>query len=369
MDRRYFLQAGTALGLSVAGPALAATGFKLIQSDDGLIMPVELMGSTLKGVFDCGASHCILDTKIATKLGIKPAKPLTGQAIYGDFNAGVTDPITCRIGDADFLYPIIIASLEAAGLGADLLIGRNILQGTILDLDAPNLRASFQKSKPTSDMAPIDISVGKHGSLIIDILIEGKPAKASLDSGSNTPLMISKLWASDNDLLKGRALSSWINGDLTGIHTIAMTTMKHASLGGLLFTDVPAEISDTQLSYEINLGLPFLERFRSFWDIPGGKLWVSATPKDLGAPFERERSGLAFERQDDTLKVVFVAPGSPGAESSFKEGDQIAKIDGIPVSSLTDAETQKWKHEETRMSVRLTLANGEVRNLILRNYY
>lgn len=369
MDRRHFLQAGCALGFSAAGPALAGTGFKLIRSDDGLLMPVELMGSNLKGVFDCGASHCILDTKIAAKLGIKSVKPLTGQAIYGDFNAGLTDPITCRIGDADFLYPIIIASLEAAGLAADLLIGRNILQGTSLDLDAPNLRASFQKSKASPDMAPIDISVGKHGSLIIDILIEGKPAKASLDSGSNTPLMISKSWASSNDLLKNRSLSSWISGDLTGIHTIAMTTVKQASLGGLLFTDVPAEISDTQLSYEINLGLPFLERLRSFWDISGGKLSVSANSKDLSAPFERERSGLAFERQGDILKVIFVAPGSPGAEGAFKEGDQIAKIDGIPVSSLTDVETQKWKHEESRTSARLTLANGEVRNLVLRNYY
>ncbi|CAL4868246.1 hypothetical protein MMA231_02521 [Asticcacaulis sp. MM231] len=369
MDRRYFLQAGTALGLCAASPALADTGFKLLRSDDGLIMPVNLNGSNLRGIFDCGASHCILDTKIANQLGIKPTKPLTGKAIYGDFNAGITDPIKCRIGDADFLYPIIIASLDAAGLGADLLIGRNILQRASLDLDAPNLRASFQKRKPRQGMVPVDITAGKRGSLITDVLIEGKSAKASLDSGSNTPLMISKSWASENDLLKGRALSSWITGDLTGIHTIAMTTLKHAALGGMLFTDVPAEISETQLSYEINLGLPFLERFRSFWDIPGGKLWVAATSRNLGAPFERERSGLAFERQNDILKVIFVAPSSPGAESAFKEGDQIARIDGIPVSSLTDAETQKWKHEDARVSVRLTLATGEVRNLTLRNYY
>jgi predicted aspartyl protease len=368
MDRRIFL-GGAVAATAMPIPARAQGGFAVTRSDVGLLMPAMLQGLAVKTLFDCGASRCCLDNKIAQTLGIAVVKPVKGQAAFGNFQAGFSDPVDLTIGDRSFHLPVIVMSLGNIGEDVGMIVGRDLLDQACLDLDWPNLRASFRAARPAPGMTPLDITLDNQTSIVADVRVEGVPARASLDSGNNTPLMIRKDWSDKTGVVRDHALAPWLSADLSAETSVAMTTLKDFAFGGADFRDIPAEVSRTQLRYEINLGFPVLERFHSFWDMSNGKLWLSATASDLTRPFERDRSGLACEPQGPVLKVVFVSPRSPGDMAGFKAGDEIAAVDGKAVATLSEADSLAWKHDPARTSVVLTMSSRESRKLLLKDYF
>lgn len=366
LDRRLFL--GSSLATAFAATAARAqTGFAVTLADVGLLMPARVKGHATRAIFDCGTSLCSIDVKLAQSLGITAVKAFRGQAIYDDFQAGRSDPVELVIGDRTFQRPLTIMPLDTIGEGVGLLIGRDVLAETTLDLDIPRGRASFRTARPAPGLTPFRMIQGKRGDLTVQVQVEGVVANASIDSGNTLPLMIQKDWARRTGVLRDHVMTPWIGDDLSGQASIAMTDLKRFTFGGVDLHDVPAEVSQTQLAYEINLGLPVLARFRSLWDLANEKLWLSAT--DPGRPFPHERSGLACARVGDVLKVVFVVPDSPASAAGFKPDDTIVRIDGKPVSSLSENLSLAWKTDPSRLSVTLTLSSGETRRLELGDYF
>ncbi len=368
LNRRLFLGSSLATAFAPA-TALADTGFAVTRSDAGLLMPVRLKGQAIRAVFDCGASLCAIDAKLAQSLGITAVKAMKGQAIYDDFHAGRSDPVELTVGDRVFHLPLMIMPLDTIGDGVGMLIGRDVLAEACLDLDIPNGRASFQTTRPPPGLTPLRLIQGRHGDLTVDVQVEGVAAQASIDSGNTLSLMIRKDWADRTGVLRDHVMFPWIGDDLSGQASIAMTDLKTFGFGGADLHEVPAEVSQTQLTYEINLGLPVLERFHSFWDLANEKLWLSASPTALGRPFEHERAGLACARVGDVLKVVYVIPDSLAAAAGFKADDTIVKIDGHPVAAMSEDQSLAWKSDPARTSVDLTLSTGETRRLALRDYF
>lgn len=368
MDRRLFLGSTLTTAL-VPAVARAQTGFAISRTDAGLLMPVTLKGRSIKAVFDCGTSQCSIDGKLAQALGIAAVTSFRTQTIYDGFQAGRSDPVDLVIGDRAFRLPLIIMPLGEIGDGVGMLIGRDVLAETGLDLDVPNRRASFQAARPPSGLAPTAMIQGKHGDLVVKVGVESAAAQASLDSGNTLPLMIRKDWSVQAGVLRAHAMTPWIGDDLGGEASIAMTDLKTFTFGGAGLRDVPAEVSQTRLAYEVNLGLPILERFHSFWDLANEKLWLSSRARDLSRPFERERAGMACARVGDVLKVVFVVPDSAAAQAGFKADDEIARIDGTSVATLSEDASLAWKNDPSRSSVLLTLASGKARRLRLKDYF
>ncbi len=366
LDRRLFLGSAVAATLTPAA-ARARTGFAIERTDVGLLMPVNLRGRAMKAIFDCGTSQCAIDVKLARSLGIAAAKPFTVQGIYDGVQAGRSDPVDMVIGDRAFRLSLILMPLDTIGEGVGMLIGRDVLDGACLDLDVPGGRASFQATRPPPGLAPIRMIQGRQGDLAVRVSVEGVAADASLDSGNTLPLMIRQDWSGRTGALRDHVLTPWVGDDLGGQASIAMTDLKALSFGGAGFHDVPAEVSRTHLAYEVNLGLPVLERFHSFWDLANERLWLSAG--DVARPFEHERAGMACARVDKVLKVVFVVPGSAAAQAGFKADDEIVKIDGQPVAALSEDASLAWKIDPARTSVVLTLGSGESRRLALRNHF
>ncbi|ESQ84647.1 hypothetical protein AEAC466_06240 [Asticcacaulis sp. AC466] len=367
MNRRHLLTGIAALGLASSANA-ASAGFGLRLSNEGLIMPVIVKGRPLTGILDCGASASLMDSSVAASLGLTIDRERKGNAIYKSIRTAQSAPVLIAAGDTAYTAPLMIMPLKQAGLTSDMIVGRDILDGHRLDLDGPALRATFQtRQPPLGNMTALALNRSANGTLAIDMEIDGVPVRASVDTGSNTPLILKADWAQRNGLLTGRKISQWLGGDVTGLHQVTMSSVGRATFGGLTFHDIPVEISDNRLTYDVNLGLDFFLRLRSFWDIDAGRLWISTTPDHLARPFDRERSGLAYLPQGDGLNVIFVAPQSPAEAGGWRKGDLITAIDGTPIAQM--AAIDDWKRDPSRQTVRLTVASGETRTLTLQDYY
>jgi len=368
LDRRQILTALAALGFNASVARAGSTGFDLRLTNEGLILPVVVKGRPLQGILDCGASASLMDTQVAQSLGLKVARERKGQAVYRTIRVGQSEPVAIMAGDAAYTAPVMIMPIREAGLKADMLIGRDILNHFKLDLDGPRRHATFRaQHPPLSDMTPMKVIRSAKDTLVVDMEIEGIPVRASVDTGSSTPLMLKTDWMLRHDLLHGRKRSQWLGGDVGGLHTITMSSVRDATIGGLTFRDIPVEVSDTLLEFDVNLGLDVFLRLRSFWDMDKSRIWLAGTDAELWRPFTRERSGLAYLPEGEGLNVIFVAPESPAAVGGWRKGDIITAIDGTPVTQLSAPDD--WKRDPVRQSARLTLAGGETRTLTLASYY
>ena len=119
---------------------------------------------------------------------------------------------------------------------------------------------------------------------------------------------------------------------------------------------------------EGNLGAGILSRFRVVFDYSRSCLWLEPGP-DLGAPFPKDRSGLALQWGDGALTVEFVAPASPAAEAGWKEGERLAALDGEPAGENWWKTFTKFAEAKAGTEARFTLADGTERKLVLKEYY
>ena len=367
-SRRQILTALASLGFTATVARAAEPGFDLRLTNEGLVMPVMVRGHRLQGILDCGASASLMDTQVAQSLGLKVSSERKGAAVYRTIRVGQSEPVAITAGDVAYTAPVMIMPIREAGLKSDMLIGRDILNHFKLDLDGPRRHATFRAERPPlPDMTPLKVMRSAKNTLVVDMVVEGVPVRASVDTGSSTPLILKGDWAMRNDLLHGRKRSQWLGGDVSGLHTITMSSVRDATLGGLTFRDVPVEISDNLLEFDVNLGLDIFLRLRSFWDMGRSRIWLSGRADELEKPFARERSGLAYLPEGEGLNVIFVAPESPAASGGWRKGDIITAIDDTPVTQL--AAVDDWKRDPGRQSARLTLAGGETRVLRLSDYY
>jgi predicted aspartyl protease len=275
LDRRQILTTLTAIGFMAPAVRAEEPGFNLHLTNEGLIMPVTVAGQGLRGILDCGASATLMDAGIAEKLGLIAVSERLGQAVYGQITAGESAPVHIRAGDAAYTVPVMILPMKQAGLTSDMLIGRDILNHYPLDLDGPARRASFRRPRPAVGMRGLDLSRSPNGALVVDMELEGRPVRASLDTGVSAPLILKRDWAERHDLLAGRPQSTAMGGDVNGLRTLTLSTVHDIRLGGLAFHDLSAEISDNVLEHDVTIGLDVLRRLHTYWDVPAGKLWLA----------------------------------------------------------------------------------------------
>lgn len=105
--------------------------------------------------------------------------------------------------------------------------------------------------------------------------LEGRPVRASLDTGANAALILRRNWAKRNGLFDGRPQSTAMGGDVNGLRRLTLSPVRDIRLGGVVFTDLSAEISDNVLENDVTVGLDVLRRLHSYWDLPGRKLWLT----------------------------------------------------------------------------------------------
>jgi len=112
-----------------------------------------------------------------------------------------------------------------------------------------------------------------------------------------------------------------------------------------------------------NLGMRVLERFRVFFDEPGGRLILE--PGDgVGDAFAANSTGLVLRPWTpggDAIEIADVWTGSPAARSGIRPGDRLLSIDGRAVGALPLREVVDLLESPPGTRLEVVVARGEAR--------
>lgn len=372
-----------ALALAQAGPVTTlapdAEGrwvdFELTPYNQ-IRFPITIDGHAARAVLDTGLSDTIVTARFARAAGLSAVRRQRAIAIGGGVEVGWAP-----------IRTLAFAGLTRAGgrvgiaepkgeerLGADVLIGADILSCCALDIDydAHRFRLLASGRMPfTGSSVPLRRRAG--GVYQTEVTVAGKRLRPIVvDTGDGGALTLSR--------------SAWLS---TGYSTAQRTTTLGWGMGGPVVTDtlvlpafslaatppVEAEVrieEDSGFSGAIGvagrLGTGMLLRYRVLLDPGAGRMVLQRGKAPAAVP--RSTTGLLLEFTGTALRVVHVMRGSPAAAAGWKAGEQICTADGEAVAEqVKRVGVVEWSVGVPGRVVRLGLCNGPERSLTLARFY
>ncbi len=344
----------------------------------------ELNGVPTDVVLDSGAGMTVLDRALAEKLKLRPEGELEARGTGGSVGAGLVSGLTLKVAGVE-VGPISAAVIDLSDVGRRLgrplpvILGKELFHALVVDLDYPGLRLRLHDAATFRYEGPgrkVDLLPAEDGHKSLRISIEGdEPVVVGLDTGQGGALSVFRHYADARRLLEGRPVSERRGGGVGGATLSKLATLRSVSVAGYDLRNVPATFQTTDVGgafdtkrQEGNLGAGILARFRVLFDYARSALWLEPGP-GLAAPFPKDKTGLDLDWADGALVVEHVAPGSPAAATGWKEGERVTALDGEPASPDSWRTELRWAEAEAGTKVRLTLADGTERTLVLAEYY
>ena len=344
----------------------------------------ELNGVATDVVLDSGAGMTVVDRAFAERLKLRPEGELEARGTGGHVAAGLVTGLTLKVAGVE-IGPVSAAVIDLSDVGRRLgrplpvILGKELFHALVVDLDYPLSRlrlhdaATFRYDGPGRK---VDLLPGEEGHKSLRISIEGgEPVVVGLDTGQGGALSVFRHYTDARRLLDGRRVSESRGGGVGGATVSRLATLRSVSIAGYSLRNVPATFQTTDVRgafdtkrQEGNLGAGILSRFRVLFDYSRAALWLEPGPR-LDAPFPKEKTGLDLDWVDGALVVEFVASGSPAAAAGWKKGERVAALDGEPAGPESWRTELRWAEAEAGTKVRLTLADGTERTLVLAEYY
>ena len=347
-------------------------------------LPATVNGVETWAILDSGAGMSVLDTGFAAEAGIAGrgsfAASGTGGVEKVQFAQGVDVAIgSLRLDDATVALIDFSELSVLMGRPLTLIVGKEVFNETVVDVDYPNRRIAFHASAGwTYDGTGERLELREQGDLrVVDVGIEGdEPISVDFDLGNGGSLALFKAYVERAGLLAdGRLHSTSLNGGVGGLREDDEVTLASVRLGSTSFARVPATLSRAEEGAfasdrsQGNVGLGLLARFRVTTHYAADALYLEPGP-DLHREFDRNRAGLAAVPAEGALSIEHVAAGSPAAAAGFAVGERIVAIDGQVIGSDPGDELLwKWASRPAGTRVALTMADGSVRTIELRDYY
>jgi predicted aspartyl protease len=340
-----------------------------------VFVDVMVNGRPVQAMVDSGAGFTGLHEGLAAELGVEArGRRVSLRHVHGAGSGRMAEGVRLGVGGVTTSRPMLVTDFSLltasvlhpilAVLGSDFLgqyVAHFDFDAGVLELIDPRAFAP----PPGAEFVQLQ-RLAKGGMLAMaPILIEGAPAQALIDTGSQTPLIVSSSLARRLKLLTGRPVSTGPLGGFGGVTTARVASLKSLTLAGETFVDVPVRIAPANANLaKPNLGLEALARFNLWLDLAGLGLWV--LPRKAPPPFERNLTGfMGMADGDDAIRVTFVARGGPAEAVGLKEGDVVARINGQPANTAQIALADAGPG--TPLS--LTLQDGRAMRLVLATYY
>ena len=344
----------------------------------------EVNGVETDVVLDSGAGMTVLDASFARKLNLRPEGELEARGTGGNVGAGLVSGVTVKLAGIE-LGPLSAAVIDLSDVGRRLgrplpvILGKELFHALVVDLDYPASRIRFLDAPSFRYGGPgrkLDLIPAEDGHKSVTLAIEGgEPVVVGLDTGQGGALSVFRHYADARSLLAGRPVSETRSGGVGGATTMKVATLRSVTIAGYELRNVPAAFQATDVRgafdtkrQEGNLGAGLLSRFRVLFDYSRSALWLEPGPA-LDAPFPKDKCGLGLQWADGALAVVFVAPGSPAAAAGWNEGERLAALDGEPAGPDYGKALVRWADAKAGTRIRLTLADGTERSLVLEEYY
>lgn len=345
----------------------------------------KLAGVETDIVLDSGAGGTVVDTALASRLGLSGSGGVVAKGVGGNQPASLLQGLELELGGLT-LSGILGVGIDLTGVGAMLgrgmpvILGKDAFQLTIVDIDYPNRRVAFHRREDFAYAGPgksVPLELTPAGLCTLQIGLEGRTAVVQVDTGSGGALDVFAHFAAEHELLNARSPTSRSQGGGVGgrIHT-TVATLETLTLAGFELRSVPCSFPETEegvfatSSLDGNLGSAVLGRFRLVFDYGRRALHVEPGAGWDSAPFRKNRVGLEGQFEDGALAVVFVAPGSPAAKAGIAVGQRIRALGGTPVTGADwRALLSAWGSVAAGSEVVLEDVEGRRHTLVAADYY
>jgi len=341
-DRRTAI-ATVAGGIMVGSlPAFAAQGrvFKASISLEGnrVLIAVGMNG---QGPFifmiDTGTYVSIVRPDLAKKLnlpvqGYEASRGIGGKgdryAIYlaRDFIIGggirqssVVLEDSFRFGYQQDIYGALAAGILTAS-------------DTDLDFDAGELRIYPDGRGDRAGYVAVDSEIPRanqpdRGSrkIVATILVNGRPLRCALDTGSPNTLSLYQAAARRLGLWDNRPFAPSRPNGIGGAGPIARTVrVDEMTLGDVRLDRPLISLLGNDLDSDLDgiVGLSFIRLFNTSIDSRGRRLWIKPS-RQVSPPDRYGPSGLWLDRAGSRILVASVGNGSPAAKAGIQPGDRV----------------------------------------------
>ena len=339
------------------------------------VVPIMVQGVATTAIVDTGATTSVLNAKTASQLSLKAVGVSQTHGMISKTSHVLAQAPRLQVCGMDLaLKVVLIADLDAMIWGTSdqpqVVLGQDFLSKGVVVLDFPKseLRISAARLNKVNYQPLARSSEGRLG---FSVKVNGITCWATMDSGSAVPVYVSPrlfdIIKSGNSRLK---ISSTVTRGIEGVASARLFSLSELGIFGSNFYRVPAQSPEGWAdSSDIVIGRPVLERFSISLDLSTLRVLFASDETVLHKEFARDRSGMNVERIQGGLRVVFVTPDGPANDAGIKAGDVIIRVDGQTVGPDLFRARPRMGAEEAGKLEQLTLSDGRVLKLVLRDYF
>lgn len=365
--------------LSLAPPTRTAWLPFNLDTDSHIRFGVMVNGRPATAILDSGATRTVVGYELAKQLALHLEPGFQASGLTRGIKGHFARNLEVLFGGVRMPIPkVAVVDLSAIGAASrnpiDLVLGQEIFEQRIVDIDFPSHRLCFRDpGRAISDAYPVQVPLRRatDGMRTIAISLEGRtPIQASIDLGSNVPLYVSPDYCAAVRMLDGKKWSTSLTAGAEGPEIGQVAALSRLEMADIEINDIPVAVPATWKHHSPALiGLPILRRFRMITDFARDVLWLMADRQLVRTPFAKDRSGMGTVPAGDRLRIVHVAPSSPAEEIGLKIGDEILSINGRRVDAEYLRSGRREGKKETGTSFILGLSDGSERRMVLADYY
>jgi hypothetical protein len=313
---------------------------------DHIFVPVVINCRDELWVLDSGASVSVIDRGYAEELGLPLSGQIVGEGAGNTVDVAFTTLPPFTVGGIEFEHQQVgvigfvdlfrrVSDLEVVGI-----LGYDFLSRFVTRVDYANEMLTFYRPETfeyAGDGAVLDAPL-RENLFSVEATVDGVyKGRWMLDLGAGG-MSFHSFYAREHAL-----------GDRKGVDAVAFGAggrfARHKSryetveFGGYTVENpiVSSHAYNREDTGTVHngeqigtLGNSLFRHFVLYLDYDNQRVIVEKGGDFLVDPPD-DRSGLQLWRPEQTVEVLYVAPGTPAEEAGFAEGDEIAAINGIDV--------------------------------------
>jgi hypothetical protein len=348
-----------------------------------IYIPATVNGTATEVLLDSGAEMTVLDLAFAESLGLELEGDVAAVGTGGVGEARFARGVTLDLGGIAFVdRTVAVIDLAAIGqaLGRPLpvILGKDAFNALVVDIDFPARRLTFHEPQAYVPLeGATELALVSSGAIrAVHVSIEGRPpVLVDFDTGNGGALILYPAYAEAEGLLDGRPATTVMSGAVGGVRESGLATVRSLEIGGFEVRDIPTVFPPAGPSAVDadrtagNIGMGVLGRFRLVTDFANNRLWLSASPEALAAPFPKDRLGLGIRLDPGVILVTRVSAGSPAEAAGLTPDARIVAVDGRPAAEMDAAALRAMLTSPAGREVMLTLEDGSTVMLVAREFY
>jgi hypothetical protein len=321
--------------------------FRFIENH--IYLPVEVGGKTRLWVLDTGAGATVIDEAFALELGLTLEGQIKGQGAGNLVDVSFTTMPAFSLPGIEFneqtAASIKVGWLFDRWLGMEVvgILGYDFLSRVVTKVDYANELLSFYYPDSFSyqgDGAVLASPISQSNFFELPVTVDGKHGgQWMLDLGAGG-MSYHYPYAEQHGILQARGidgLGHGAGGSQPKRRLVSETIVFAGHTIEGLEVSVPLERGEGAFGHTDltgNIGNTLLRHFVLYLDYQREQVIVEKGA-DFGRDFPRDNSGMQLANTEgDSLRVIFVADGTPAAEAGFEVGDVLTAVNDIEAEHL-----------------------------------